>query len=91
MQSKHCSPKCRFDDSYIIAQRNSPQYPDDPTAKYSLVGCKRCGQLKESRRGPDADRWGTASSEEIDITYEYAFQNYLLNKDEIISKLRSYL
>jgi len=87
MNINKCVPKCKFDDSFVLAQRANPKYPDEKTAQYSLIGCMKCGSLSESRRGPDADRWGSAEIGEVEVDYQYAQENYGLSEAEILKKL----
>ena len=87
MKVNKCFPKCKFDDSFVLAQRTNPDCPDEKTAKYSLIGCMKCGSLSESRRGPDADRWGSAKIVEVEVDYQYAQINYGLSEVDILEKL----
>ncbi|MGR2741082.1 hypothetical protein ACUY1T_21750 [Billgrantia sp. Q4P2] len=87
MESKKCEPKCKFRNIKYLAEKASPEYPDDGTASYSLIGCKICGSLMELRQGIEADRWGSAETVEVEVDYQYAKENYGMNEAEIREKL----
>lgn len=87
MKFKKCEPKCNIKSTKYLAEKTNPEYPDDRTASYSLIGCKICGSLKELRQGPEADRWGSAETVEVDVDYQYAIGNYGLSEAEILEKL----
>jgi hypothetical protein len=87
LSENRCMPKCKLDDAVFIAETANPNFPNEKTAKYSLLGCKACESLREIRRGPEEDRWGSSKSETVEIDYDYAKKTYDLSVQEIKNKL----
>jgi len=81
MKAKKCKGGCALENQVVLAKK--PGEKEYIGGIYSLIGCRSCGRLEEYRRGQDADRWGTARSETVEIDYEYAEENYGLTKVQI--------
>ena len=80
MQNEKCTANCALSDSIPIAKRRNPDYAH---SFYHLNACRKCGCLIEFREGPEVDRYGTRKGIEVDVSYEYARENYGITKDYI--------